>query len=103
MTKITIFTATHRVIVNASAKRGYNILTIDADTGLFKRDNVNQNDTAIRVNENILGEEFGYFGNKPLTLKETLKVCNKFNMTRKELGFKSLLFDRIENVYAKSL
>jgi len=104
MTKIIVtFAPTHRVIVNASAKRGYNILSIDVNTGLFKQDNINQNDTKIRVNNNILGEKLHYSGNKSLTPKEILAVCKAFNARREEAGFKSLSFNRIEDEYAKSL
>lgn len=104
MTKtIATFSPTHRVIINASAKRGYNIITIDINSGLYKKDDVNQNDTLIRVSKDILGEQLHYSGNKTLTFKEILEVGKQFNSRREEIGYKPINFDRVENAYAKSL
>lgn len=89
-----IFKPTHRMLVKAaSGTHGYDVVEIDINHGTFKKKNVSQQETKIRVNKSILGEIIDLGGkSKPLGLDEIQGVADTFNEARVKLGFAALVF-----------
>lgn len=94
------FNKTHRILVAAtSGNHGYDMVDIDVENGTFHKNNVGQEETKIRVKKKLFAEKLCYNGGKdyniPLKEKEALKIVEKFNLKREELGFKPLEFWRL--------
>ena len=95
------FNATHRVLIKANQSgHSYNTVIIDVNNGTFKKDDdVNANDTKIRILKGIHAEKLCYNGendyNQPLKDTTAIRVIEEFNIKRNELGFEPLEFYRV--------
>jgi hypothetical protein len=67
-----------------SENHTYETVEIDSTTGLFKRTEVNQNETFIRVNSGIFGEEFNKGKTYKLTGPQVKELETQFNAVRAE-------------------
>jgi hypothetical protein len=88
------FVPTHRMVIKAaSGTHGYDVVEIDIHNGTFKKKNVSQQETKIRVNKSILGEILNLGGkSKPLGLDEIQGIADSFNEARVASGYQPLVF-----------
>lgn len=93
------FKPTHKILVKATEiNHSYDVIVIDINSGYFKKANVKQELTKIRVRDMILAEELSCHGSQGLTLEQALEVTNEFNAKRVSLGFNPVIFYRLESV-----
>lgn len=93
------FNPTHRILIKATeTNHSYDLVIIDIHSGLFKKTNVKQNATKIRVREDILAERIGADG---LGIDDAISLADDFNNVRQKKGFNKIEFCRLEELREK--
>ena len=93
------FKKTHRLLVKAvEGDYGYYTVEIDINSGLFRKAEVNSNDTIIRVKSEVYGEQLCAGSNVPLSMEDIELLEAKFNSVRGDKGWDSITFRRAEEV-----
>lgn len=93
------FQATHRMLLKATEEHNYEVIDININNGTFKKMSIKMNETKIRVNKSILGENLT--SGKPLGLDEIEVVAKTFNEVRVAAGFNVIELRTTEEVNKK--